>query len=144
MILIRISRRSRQISRNMANYNKLVNLMGEHQQMTIFRRFQKLNIKSLLYMQAEILHMEQELYVIELEDKESEEKCCASLHASLFNLKESSGALHNGQWSKVKEIQEKLLAYSMFQSLTTSLEYREGRRYVDVESSKHSLYDNLS
>lgn len=96
----------------MADYNKLVNLMGEHQELAIFRRYQNLNIKSLLYMQAEILHLEQELSIIELEDKRSEEKSRASLHASLFNLKESSGEAHGIQWSKVKDIQEKLRLYS--------------------------------
>ncbi|KAL8684429.1 MAG: hypothetical protein Q9218_008301, partial [Villophora microphyllina] len=95
----------------MSNYNKLAALMGEHQEMATFRRFQRINAKSLLYMQAEILHLEQELSMIELEDKSSADKNRASLHESVFNLKESSDHPHNIQWSKVLELRERLEAY---------------------------------
>ncbi|KAL8723949.1 MAG: hypothetical protein Q9181_007063, partial [Wetmoreana brouardii] len=96
----------------MASYNKLAALMGQHQEMATFRRFQRLNAKSLLYMQAEILHLEQELDMIELEDKCSADKDRALLHVSVFNLKESSGYPHDVQWSKVLEVRKKLEAYN--------------------------------
>lgn len=98
----------------MASYNKLASLMGKHEELTIFRKFQNLNLKNLLYMQAEILHLEKELRIVELEDKQSEEKPRASLHASLFNLKESSGTSHDVQWRKVLEIREKLQVYRKY------------------------------
>ncbi|KAL9024983.1 MAG: hypothetical protein Q9196_006110 [Gyalolechia fulgens] len=63
-------------------------------------------------MQADILHLEQELNIVEYEDKRSDDKSRASLHASFFNLKESSGERHDVQWNKVKEIQEKLGLYN--------------------------------
>lgn len=96
----------------MANYNKLADLMGDHQELAIFRRFRKLNAKTLLYMQAEILHLENELKNIELEDSRSKDISCTILHASLFNLKNSSGTSHDTQWRKVLEIREKLKCYS--------------------------------
>ncbi|KAL9601210.1 MAG: hypothetical protein Q9179_002939 [Wetmoreana sp. 5 TL-2023] len=96
----------------MASYNKLAALMGEHQEMATFRRFQRLNAKSILYMQAEILHLERELDMIELEDKVSADKNRALLHESVFNLKESSGYPHDVQWSKVLEVRKKLEAYN--------------------------------
>ncbi|KAI4128688.1 MAG: hypothetical protein LQ338_002635, partial [Usnochroma carphineum] len=95
----------------MASYNKLAALMGEHQELATFRRFQRLNVKSLLYMQAEILHLESELEIIEFDDQTSGDKFRASLNVSVFNLKESSGLPHGVQWAKVLEIQEKLQAY---------------------------------
>ncbi|KAL8993953.1 MAG: hypothetical protein Q9169_005959 [Polycauliona sp. 2 TL-2023] len=96
----------------MANYNKLAALMGDHQDLAMFRRFQKLNMKSLLGMQAEILHLESELAEIEREDVRSGEKSRSLLHESVFNLKESHGSPHDTQWSKVLEVREKLEQYS--------------------------------
>ncbi|KAL8799911.1 MAG: hypothetical protein Q9182_005530, partial [Xanthomendoza sp. 2 TL-2023] len=99
----------------MANYNKLATLMGDHQDLAILRRFQRLNVKSLLYMQAEILHMESELDIIELEDKRSEETPRSLLHTSVFNLKESYYTPNSAQWKHVLEIRDKLDRYSKFE-----------------------------
>lgn len=96
----------------MANYNKLASLMGEHHELAILRNFRRSNTKNLLYMQAEILHLEKEIQVIEVEDQTSKDEYRASLHTSLFNLKESSGSSHAVQWNKILELREKLQAYS--------------------------------
>ncbi|KAL8932495.1 MAG: hypothetical protein Q9211_006282 [Gyalolechia sp. 1 TL-2023] len=133
----------------MADYNKLVNLMGEHQDLAIFRRFQNLNIKTLIYMQADILHLEQELNIVEYEDKRSDDKSRASLHASFFNLKESSGERHDVQWNKVKEIQEKLGLYIVgTSSLVLVAQYLHLRSLFSSESDcktcgDHGLYHHL-
>ncbi|KAL9014676.1 MAG: hypothetical protein Q9173_000672 [Seirophora scorigena] len=58
----------------MANYNKLASLMGEHHELAILRNFQRSNTKNLLYMQAEILHLEKEIQVIEVEDQTSNDE----------------------------------------------------------------------
>ncbi|KAI4133308.1 MAG: hypothetical protein LQ341_006176 [Variospora aurantia] len=92
----------------MSNYNGLASLMGEHKELAIFRKFQKLNAKNLLYMQAEILHLEQELHIIEFEDQISSDKSRAQLHNSLFNFKDSSGT----QWNKVLELRGRLPSYN--------------------------------
>ncbi|KAL8645574.1 MAG: hypothetical protein Q9210_006633 [Variospora velana] len=92
----------------MSNYNGLASLMGEHQELAIFRKFQTLNAKNLLYMQAEILHLEHELHIIEFEDQTSSDKSRAPLHTSLFNLKDSSGT----QWNKVLELRGRLQSYN--------------------------------
>ncbi|KAL8755121.1 MAG: hypothetical protein Q9184_004894 [Pyrenodesmia sp. 2 TL-2023] len=63
-------------------------------------------------MQAEILHLENELKNIELEDSRSKEMSRSMLHASLFNLKRSSDGCHDTQWRKVLEIREKLKCYN--------------------------------
>lgn len=101
----------------MASYNRLATLIGEHQELAVFRRFQTLNAKSLLYMQAEILHLESELRSIELHDESSKDVRRASLHTSVFNLKESSGSDYQLQWNKVVEIREKLERYSRLSPL---------------------------
>ncbi|KAL8657649.1 MAG: hypothetical protein Q9226_001711 [Calogaya cf. arnoldii] len=97
----------------MANYNKLATLMGEHQELATFRRFQRLNVKSLLGMQAELLHLESELAEIEKEDQRSEDKPRSLLHESAFNLKASCGSAHDTQWRKVLEVREKLEQYTL-------------------------------
>ncbi|CAO1596970.1 hypothetical protein XANCAGTX0491_000797 [Xanthoria calcicola] len=96
----------------MANYNRVAALMGDHQEMATFRRFRRLNMKSLLGMQAEILHLESELASIEREDERSEIKGCSSLHESAFNLKASGGTSHDLQWRKVLEVRERLEQYN--------------------------------
>ncbi|KAL8878803.1 MAG: hypothetical protein Q9198_003465, partial [Flavoplaca austrocitrina] len=96
----------------MASYNRLAALIGKHQELAIFRRFQTLNAKSLLYMQAELLNLENELKGIELDDESSKDIDRASLHASVFNLKESSGSDHQLQWNIAMDIREKLERYN--------------------------------
>ena len=78
----------------------------------MFRRFQKLNLKSLLGMQAEILHLASELATVEREDERSEDNSRSSLHKSMFNLKASGSSTHCYQWRKVLEVREKLEQYS--------------------------------
>ncbi|KAL8893403.1 MAG: hypothetical protein Q9192_005302, partial [Flavoplaca navasiana] len=95
----------------MANYNRLAALMGDHQELACFKRFQKLNAKSLLYMQAELLRLEYELGAIELEDQQSRDEVRSSFHTSVFNLKRSCDGPDDVQWKKVLEIREKLKQY---------------------------------
>ncbi|KAL8840376.1 MAG: hypothetical protein Q9176_003869 [Flavoplaca citrina] len=95
----------------MASYNRLAALISKYQELAIFKKFQTLNVKSLLYMQAELLHLENELKGIELDDESSEDLHRASLHTSVFNLKESSGSDHQLQWNKALEIRDKLERY---------------------------------
>ncbi|KAL8950148.1 MAG: hypothetical protein Q9222_003802 [Ikaeria aurantiellina] len=110
----------------MASYNNLAVLMGEHQELATFRRFQRLNMKNLLYMQAEILHLEQELQNIEHEDSESKDTTRADLQASVFNLKETAETSDHAQWEKVLEIRKKLQDYNQALALASQLEALPG------------------
>ncbi len=112
----------------MASYNKLATLMGRHQELASFRRFRRLNAKSLLYMQAEILHLESELGAIEGEDQRSGDKVRSSLHTSVFNLKESCGSPHDVQWKKVLNIRDKLERYSKSSKETSSFDINHSKR----------------
>ena len=96
----------------MVGYTELSSLMGTHPQLALFRRFASLNAKNLLYMQAEVVHLEAELANIVADDSASGESEKASFHLSLFDLKESSGTSKDLQWRKVMEIREKLKSYS--------------------------------
>jgi hypothetical protein len=49
-------------------YEKLARFMGTYPQLAIFRRFGALNLQNVLYLQAEIASLEQELQQIVAED----------------------------------------------------------------------------
>lgn len=87
--------------------------MAKHEEMFILRRFNTLNVKTLLYMQSELTHLECELANIEKKDRCSEDLETASYDVSMFNLKQSQGKGKDLQWGKVLEIRQKLKEYSM-------------------------------
>jgi hypothetical protein len=96
----------------MDGYHKLASLVGDHDELFMLRRFARTNAKNLLYMQAEILHLEAELHDIAQEDRSGCEKR-RNYEYCVFDLKESFGI--NGsdtQWRKILEIREKLKEYS--------------------------------
>lgn len=74
----------------MANYTRLSELIGAHQDLAIFRKFSSLNAKNILYMQAELLHLQAELEKIELANGHSADAQKAAFQVSLFDLKDSS------------------------------------------------------
>ncbi|KAL8630044.1 hypothetical protein Q9189_004239 [Teloschistes chrysophthalmus] len=111
----------------MASYNKMVSMFAGHEEAAIFRRFDKLNRKTLLYMQAELIHLEAELKQIEIDDgsapsedeekkvddeKKFEEEEKPRNLSSVYDLKESAGTGNDLQWRKYKEIRGKLQAYN--------------------------------
>ena len=98
----------------MADYNKLAALVGTHQELALFRKYGALNAKNLLYMQAELTHLQSELARIELEDKYSEDPRKATYITSVFDLRDSDGTSRDLQWRKILEIREKLKVYSKF------------------------------
>ena len=96
----------------MGNYTRLAALIGAHQEMASFRRFAALNAKNLLYMQAELVHLEAELKDIEHNDRYSGQGEKKFFEFSLITLKDSSGTENDLQWRKVLEIRNKLKEYS--------------------------------
>ncbi|KAI4129924.1 MAG: hypothetical protein LQ338_002009 [Usnochroma carphineum] len=97
----------------MADYHKLACMIATHGEAAIFRRFDTLNIKNLLYMQAELVHLEAELRQIELEEKSSADPNRTAYPFSVYDLRESACSGKVTQWTKYLEIQSKLQAYSM-------------------------------
>jgi hypothetical protein len=96
----------------MDGYHKLASLVGDHEELFMLRRFARTNAKNLLYMQAEILHLEAELHDIAKEDRSGCEKC-RNYEYCVFDLKESFGIKGSDtQWRKILEIREMLKEYS--------------------------------
>ncbi|PYI08378.1 hypothetical protein BO78DRAFT_441830 [Aspergillus sclerotiicarbonarius CBS 121057] len=88
-------------------YDKLAALMACDPGSAIYRRFAKLNAKNILYLQAEISHVENELKDIIMEDDKSPEK--ATYPFSVRDMKEEDFSL---QWKKVLEARDLLNEYN--------------------------------
>ncbi|OJJ67719.1 hypothetical protein ASPBRDRAFT_58807 [Aspergillus brasiliensis CBS 101740] len=88
-------------------YDKLAALMARDPGSSIYRRFAKLNAKNLLYLQAEIAFVENELQHIIRVDGQPEEK--ASFPFSVWDMKTSEDPI---QWEKVLEARKLLKEYN--------------------------------
>ncbi|KAL8878707.1 MAG: hypothetical protein Q9198_003543 [Flavoplaca austrocitrina] len=96
----------------MADYHKLAGMMAHHEELAIFRRFDTLNLKNLLYMQAELIHLEAELRQMELDEKISADPNKPVHPMSVYDLREVTCTGKTTQWAKYQEVQGKLQAYN--------------------------------
>lgn len=113
---------------SMGSYNKLSKFMGALPEVAIFRRFGALNAQNLLFLQAELVRLEDELQSIREDDAQSADLEKKQSHQSWRSLvlahEQDEGA--NSQWRKVLEIRDKLKEYSTFPTTTDS--YRGGTK----------------
>jgi hypothetical protein len=119
------------ISAQMEGYTKLATLMGAYPEVAIVRRFASLNMQNVLYLQAELVHLESRLREIEEEDKKSGDENKKDRDFDWFQLSSlvdgpvtGGNAAGNGRpgtagpkqatkrWAIVLEIREKLKEYS--------------------------------
>jgi hypothetical protein len=97
-------------------YPKLAGQMGLLPETGIFRRFGTLNAQNLLYLQAEIIHLENKLRKVELSDKQSIDGKNARFSVDWYELSKTARGSDNNnsdQWQKVLELRGKLKEYSM-------------------------------
>lgn len=97
----------------MAGYSQLSGVMAAHPEIAVFRTFAILNTQNLLYHQAELVHLEEELRDIAEEDRTSDDpsrKVCDTSWLSLSKSVEAGGDPF--QWQKILEIRSKLAEYS--------------------------------
>jgi hypothetical protein len=108
-------------------YPGLAKFVGQNldQGLGIFKQFAELNTRNLLYMQAELLCLEQELEVITYVDEHGPDPSPKNFARSVWEMRKPS---NRRQWEKVLEIRKKLQEYSMIRprsalygSLLTSL-----------------------
>jgi hypothetical protein len=96
-----------------ADYPSLSALMAKHPDMTIVRKFADLNLRNILYLQAELSHLEADLEAIVEEDRTSDDPARQAYGPCWYKL--SSGSLTHGynfQWQNVLKVREKLSEYS--------------------------------
>ncbi|KAL8728084.1 MAG: hypothetical protein Q9166_005609 [cf. Caloplaca sp. 2 TL-2023] len=72
-------------------------------------------MKNLLYKQVELVHLEDQLQLLETEDRRSREPEKANLRFYLYAIKEAARTSKSRQWMKYKVIQKKIHAYIVYQ-----------------------------
>lgn len=95
----------------MEGYSKLAHLMATQHEFAIFRRFRALNIKSLLYLQADIAN--DEAILDELASRDSRYGDGEFQMKDWWTLSQGNEKHGTEQWNKVLEIRDKLDKYSM-------------------------------
>lgn len=94
----------------MEGYAKVAQLMASQEEFSILRRFRVLNMQRLLYLQAEITHLEAELGQLAKRDAAHEER---GFHShDWWSLSQGGEGEDLEQWEKVLELGEKLDRYS--------------------------------
>jgi hypothetical protein len=94
----------------MEGYAKVAALMGTHPEFAMLRRFRTLNLQNLLYLQAEITHLEAELVRRAEEDVMSGNR--PDHPHDWWSLSQGEEFGDARQWETVLEIREKLERYS--------------------------------
>jgi len=99
----------------MGDYDQFASLIGRYPRLAVFRSFATLSAKTLLYMQAELVHLEAQLADIAHEDAFSADQEKASYRYSWNDLSHpSKKAGYDIQLQKVLEIRQKLQEYCEF------------------------------
>ncbi|KAH9217649.1 hypothetical protein DL95DRAFT_91028 [Leptodontidium sp. 2 PMI_412] len=115
----------------MAGYAKVAQLMGSQEEFSILRRFRTLNMQRLLYLHAEIIHLEAELNQLVTRDAAHEER---RFHSSdWWSLSQGEKGDNLEQWEKFLELSEKLDRYNDELLKQTSLAKLPQPRKHDLE-----------
>ncbi|KAL9080457.1 MAG: hypothetical protein Q9157_000771 [Trypethelium eluteriae] len=94
----------------MEGYAKIAQLMGAYPEFAIFRRFRTLNMQNLLYLQAELMHLETELAIIASDDNKHASR--QAYPHDWWSMAHGQGESDNKQREVVLKIQEKLEKYN--------------------------------
>jgi hypothetical protein len=93
-------------------YAKVAGLISSFPELANFRRFQTLNLQNLLYMQAEITHLESDLKELATEDVRSGKNL--DHHHDWWSLAHDDSESAREQWTLIQKIREKLEMYSKY------------------------------
>jgi hypothetical protein len=95
-------------------YPKLSEFISKYYATPIFRRFGDVQMRNLLYYQAEIIRLEEEVNEIAHEDFTSDNASMKEHHMSWLALSSATpGTRNNLQWCKILELRELLHKYSI-------------------------------
>jgi hypothetical protein len=91
-------------------YPQVADFMGKYPTLAIVRRFRGLNARNLLYLQAELVLIENRL--LELEKADAKNNATKDYARDYRWLMRSAGRENSEQWKLIKEMREKLREYS--------------------------------
>jgi hypothetical protein len=95
----------------MGGYPQISQLMSQHSEMAIFRRFGNLNRLNTLHLQAELMHLEDKYYKLAEWDEKNSSRAYRS--RDWWSLTQPDREGKKEQWETLLEIREKLKEYSM-------------------------------
>ena len=116
LLSINLIQMTTQIIAPVEGYPKLACHIGKYAQSAIYRRFGSLNSQNILYMQAELAHLEKSLRKVEAEDSAIPEGNRSKYSKDWYWLKNYAAVEHSKQWETVLTIRQKLKDYSLFQT----------------------------
>ena len=132
----------------MEGYAKLASIMGSHPEVAILRRFGALNAQNLLYLQAELVALEDDLRAIAAEDIASDDLDRAAYSRDWYTLSNSENPTAGNedagrQWQIILSIREKLKEYSRSTSCPCTQRYEllmdsKMRLFTTKQPSRHS------
>ena len=102
----------------MEGYAKVAQLMANQEEFSIVRRFGPLNMQKILYLQAELIHLQSDQAQLSERDALHRERQYHSKDWWSLSQGESDDDLE--QWQKFVEISEKLEKYSLWLGLSQS------------------------
>ncbi|ORY03151.1 hypothetical protein BCR34DRAFT_573714 [Clohesyomyces aquaticus] len=124
----------------MNGYSKLASLMGPNPEVAIFRRFSTLNAQNLLYLQAELVHLEERLKKCVQADESPTIDAPGRLDRRLYDRDwktlSEGGRTPGGngeQWSTILEIRRVLKDYNETLVLQTFLAKHKGPLAKDLK-----------
>lgn len=96
----------------MIGYPRLGARMGLIPEVAIYRRFGDLNAQNLLYLQAEITHLQRQLRALEVADNQNSHGRKSQYAVNWYWLSQSADDGDQEQWNMVRRIRKKLRTYS--------------------------------
>ena len=96
----------------------MIETMDSHPDIRIFRNFSKLNLQNLIFLQAELLHLQKGWHETVLEDLNSGDPAQVALHFNVGKMMREDTGIDNEkeeatmQGAKFQEIRSKLAEYS--------------------------------
>lgn len=95
------------------SYPRLSEFMSLWPEVAIFRRFGALNVQNLLFLQAEIAHLEAELKMVREREEKQEDTRGILAQRSWFELSQASeDGKYCRQWAVIQDIRARLSEYS--------------------------------
>jgi hypothetical protein len=94
-------------------YPQIAELMSNHRELAILRKFNNLSMLNLLHMQAELMHLEEKYYQLSQNDEKHSTRAYRS--RDWWSLTQLDCEGNREQWELVLEIREKLKEYRKFE-----------------------------
>src|SRR5258707_15862074 len=96
----------------MEGYPQIVRLMGQHEELAILRKFNNMSLQNLLYMQAELMHLEGKYEIISAKYAECLSRPFKS--RDWWSLTQQDHEGKTEQWDTVLEIRAALEKYRKY------------------------------